>query len=399
MNSAISQSASNITSTVSNTYATKSTVSGKLDTTTYNAFLTVNANNISAKVSANGVIAAINMSPETITIDAANLNLTGLVTINSLKTAGATTIDGGNIKGGTLTLGGSGNTSGVFKLYDGSTTPVLIGQIDNTGMTFLGGKLKMTDSLYGELFYSGILGANYLHFFTTNNKTSIDEDATFDTHSLVITVVDGANATWGYIYLGIGFARDDCDNNISNLLYGHGLRIKSKEDMATIGVLFTEDGNVQFGAKITTESQIIVHGINIQIDSTNGSIELGSNTTANTPFIDFHSSGHAMDFDARITASAGSASQSGQGVLNVYATGGFYINGNLTPVFRTGQIGLAAGGGVKYNFTSPFPHACWMVIPSPINSAQAPSIQAYDANGFMCYVGASCTMAYMAIGY
>jgi len=47
------------------------------------------------------IIATINLSPESITIDAANLNLSGLVTITNIGN-GTTSIDGANIKTGTI---------------------------------------------------------------------------------------------------------------------------------------------------------------------------------------------------------------------------------------------------------------------------------------------------------
>lgn len=58
---------------------------------------------IDLKVSKDGVIASINISPETIKLSASKIDLSGYVTITSLSTPGATTIDGGNITSGTIT--------------------------------------------------------------------------------------------------------------------------------------------------------------------------------------------------------------------------------------------------------------------------------------------------------
>lgn len=52
--------------------------------------------------------------------------------------------------------------------------------------------------------------------------------------------------------------------------------------------------------------------------SSNFSFELGSLTASNTPYLDFHSSGNNIDYDARILASGGSAS-SGQGTITFTA--------------------------------------------------------------------------------
>lgn len=58
----------------------------------------------------------------------------------------------------------------------------------------------------------------------------------------------------------------------------------------------------------------------LTIISTNSSIELGSLTTANTPFIDLHSSGFNNDYDVRVSATGGSSGSSGTGTLVVGAS-------------------------------------------------------------------------------
>lgn len=55
---------------------------------------------VAKKVDAEHIISAINVSPENISIQSNRLNLTGYVTINSLKAGGTTTIDGGRITTG-----------------------------------------------------------------------------------------------------------------------------------------------------------------------------------------------------------------------------------------------------------------------------------------------------------
>jgi hypothetical protein len=50
------------------------------------------------------------------------------------------------------------------------------------------------------------------------------------------------------------------------------------------------------------------------ITSTGSAVELGSTSAVNAPFIDFHSSGNAIDYDSRISASGGSATL-GNGAL------------------------------------------------------------------------------------
>ena len=54
----------------------------------------------------------------------------------------------------------------------------------------------------------------------------------------------------------------------------------------------------------------------LHITNASAAVELGTPGTANTPFIDFHSSANTHDFDVRLIASGGTASP-GQGVLQV----------------------------------------------------------------------------------
>ena len=60
------------------------------------------ANEIALKVSASGVVQAINLSEEGLKIDVSKLDISGLVTITSLNTPGSVVIDGGNLKAGTV---------------------------------------------------------------------------------------------------------------------------------------------------------------------------------------------------------------------------------------------------------------------------------------------------------
>ena len=95
MNSAIEQKANEITSTVSQTYATQSTTNSMLSQ------IQQNANNISTKVDVNGVISSINQSSETIAINANKINLNGYVSNDDANWS----IDNeGNIHAGNLNI-------------------------------------------------------------------------------------------------------------------------------------------------------------------------------------------------------------------------------------------------------------------------------------------------------
>lgn len=58
----------------------------------------------------------------------------------------------------------------------------------------------------------------------------------------------------------------------------------------------------------------------VTLSTASAGIEIGSLSGANTPYIDFHSSGNANDYDARIIVSGGSAN--GSGSLQIIAAGG-----------------------------------------------------------------------------
>lgn len=66
------------------------------------AQITVNADEITQRVSKNGVISAINQTSESVTIDANKINLNGYVTIAGLGSSGNVAVDGSRITNGTV---------------------------------------------------------------------------------------------------------------------------------------------------------------------------------------------------------------------------------------------------------------------------------------------------------
>lgn len=77
-----------ITSEVASLYATKSTVDSFGNrVTSAESSIKVNADNINLKVSKNGVVAAINASPESVTISANRIDLSGVVTSTAFNNA------------------------------------------------------------------------------------------------------------------------------------------------------------------------------------------------------------------------------------------------------------------------------------------------------------------------
>lgn len=87
------------------TVTTKITIHANMNNVTVQQQATIEANSseILLRVRKDSVISEINQSAEEITISASKINLSGYVTFTNLSTSGETTIDGGNIKAGTIT--------------------------------------------------------------------------------------------------------------------------------------------------------------------------------------------------------------------------------------------------------------------------------------------------------
>lgn len=85
------------------TFNAKIAISANMNSVTisHQATIKTNTDNIALCVRAGNVISTINQSAESVTIDASKINLTGYVTVNSLKN-GTTTVDGGCITTGTI---------------------------------------------------------------------------------------------------------------------------------------------------------------------------------------------------------------------------------------------------------------------------------------------------------
>lgn len=79
-----------------------------------------------------------------------------------------------------------------------------------------------------------------------------------------------------------------------------------------------------------TNSTVTMNGL-LVLPALFAGIELGSTTAASTPYLDFHSSGNLLDYDARILSSGGNSTQ-GNSTLTFYAGGITLLNPTLTGV-------------------------------------------------------------------
>ena len=99
---------------------------------------------------------------------------------------------------------------------------------------------------------------------------------------------------------------------------------------ATVGLLNTDltfsGNNTHTGTETFTNLTTLTS--NLRMTANTPSIEMGSTSVSNTPYLDFHSSGNNIDFDSRILASGGTGSV-GQGALTITAGGGVNVSGNL----------------------------------------------------------------------
>lgn len=124
-----------------------------------------NTQQISLKVGSDGVISAINASPEEISIDASRINLTGYVTVTDLSASGTTEIDGARIATGYISADRiNANSISVSKLTGSISNGAWKIDLDNGTMTL--GKLAV-GSITGSITNNG-WGINF-----TNGTMSI----------------------------------------------------------------------------------------------------------------------------------------------------------------------------------------------------------------------------------
>lgn len=133
-----------------------------------------------------------------------------------------------------------------------------------------------------------------------------------------------ANTAW---YMGQGSNATPVDVNGSSAAVGTSQRWARgdhthKLTLTAINAALTgASSNVSVNGSVTATSFVNT--------TANAGIELGAVGSANTPFVDFHSSANSNDFDVRLVASGGAAG-AGNGALTCTAAGGFTCSGNVT---------------------------------------------------------------------
>ena len=135
-----------ITSVVSDTFATKESVS-QIEQRADSIELSV-----SGKVDSSSIISSINLSPEIIKINADKVNITGYVTFNDLKYSGTTTINGSNITTGTI----NANLANIINI---NATNIVTGTLNANlvNVTNLNASNITTGTLSGNRITGGVI--------------------------------------------------------------------------------------------------------------------------------------------------------------------------------------------------------------------------------------------------
>ena len=155
--STLEQTVNGFSGRISSVETTANNASSKVTeiTATVNGLTTTVAN----KTDKGAIISTINQSAEAIKIQASKLELTGYVTMTNLSTSGQTTIDGGNIKTGTITAA---------KIASGSITATQI-----AGSTITAAKIASGTITATQIAANTITGAKIASKTITADKISV----------------------------------------------------------------------------------------------------------------------------------------------------------------------------------------------------------------------------------
>ena len=161
------------------------------------------SNDLASKVSTanytgNDIVSKINLTSTTASIDANKVNITGFVTFSNLSTSGQTTINGGNISGGTLNFTNV-KASGSIVLDSSSTYAGMA--FRHTPSSNFGG--VYANSSYGAVLYAGSGG---IHLSTGGSDVTVTHS--LKANNLIYTATSGAekiaDIKWVSSYVQVG---------------------------------------------------------------------------------------------------------------------------------------------------------------------------------------------------
>lgn len=290
------------------------------------------AESIELRVEKAGIISAINQTSESITIDAAKINLNGYVTMTDLSTKGKTTIVGDNITSGTITgitfKGVTGDFTGTVTADTGKigfltlTDNVIYG--DNiyiySGNSLNGANISMSGSIETPGVSSLYMASGMLVDDTDYNTSAslriqpLSKGVTLTMYNstgmtLEIEAATGDIQTYGYVSIGNGLS-------VTNDLTVTGLaKITSNGNTVTIGSQnggwchFNNSADIpfHFNRRVSGAGGFEVYNNGSYLGT--GYIEL----IGGTPFIDFHFNNSTSDFTTRLI-------EEESGVLRLHGT-------------------------------------------------------------------------------
>ncbi|WVT74024.1 hypothetical protein QM996_02600 [Sinorhizobium chiapasense] len=266
----------------------------------------------------------------------ANHSNTGAATLN-INALGAKPIIGNN--GSTLALGQITAGTVVIVYYDGTsfrlqnitTNPSFNGSISlsDTSPSLI---LAETDTTtQGRMVLSG--GDLYIQAGAPGAGASGSGDLIFSGYNSTDLAVfkvqanGGLQTIWHSGNTGAGKGDD------SDLLDGqHGSFYQNASNLIA-GTIADARLPTSMGSKTFTNTVTIAN------PSTNSQIEMGRTDAATSSVIDFHSSGNAIDYDSRILATGGSASN-GTGNIDIYSS---VLRWNNNSVYTAANTGSGKG--------------------------------------------------------
>jgi hypothetical protein len=246
---------------------------------------------------------------------------------------GTTTDDGATL----LQVAGGTRVAGALQLTQFATPGAPTGVGSSTG-----------GSLAAATWYAKIVAVDSLGNLTPVGAESSGVTTTGTTSSISWTWAAVAGAVSYRIYYsttaGGEAAYYTSSANSFTLTASSGTAGTPPTVNTTGGILaggpLTVNGGGSFGGLLTANNGLTVSGttiFNSGINVLGGSFEFGSTTAAMTPFIDFHSSGSANDFDSRIIATAGTAGSTGAGNLTFQTAQAIIYHGSMA------QLKLSSG--------------------------------------------------------
>lgn len=352
--------------------------------------------NINVKVAtiepAAGVTATMFTGPLTGTVQtAAQPNITSLGTLTSLTVSGTTSITSttqstGTANGALVVSGGVGIAKNLYVGGDttitgnltilgtqdivNSTTLAIVDPLIDVGTGANNAPLSSDDGQDRGIkanYYKGSAKAAFwgmqsstqnFEYLTNITVTSgvvsgTPGKAVFGSASLSDATASTSTSTGALVVTGgVGVGGNVYAGNVFATNLTGTLQTAAQPNITSVGTLTSLTVSGSLSATLSTAAQpnitsvgtltsLTVSGASTSFTAANAGIEVGSTSSANSPYIDFHSSGNNIDYDVRLIASGGNASV-GYGNLAVTTSNATFSGNILTTGTGTFNIGSSA---------------------------------------------------------